>query len=246
MVKTVDHSERKARVMAAAVSGYIAAGVPVSSQELARSFDLSSATLRNILAELEEEGYLFAPHTSSGRVPTDKGYRYYVDFLMSGKDLSSEQKEFIIHGFRQARASLEDILERTTDLIAALTHYTALVSFSEWQDRIFYKGLSNIFHLPDFHDVEKLAVLVRLLEEKKQLLELLNKRLDEPFKIYIGGEITCPYLSDDCSLVISPYRSGKKRYGRIAVLGPRRMSYQSTVSALEFISDTLNSVLEEF
>ena len=246
MVRTVDHSERQSRVLAAAVSSYIATGVPVSSQELARYFDLSSATLRNILAELEEEGYLFAPHTSSGRIPTDKGYRYYVDFLMSGQDLSLEQKKFIIRGFSQPRSSLEDILERTSGLIADLTHYTALVSFSEWEDRIFYKGLSNIFSHPDFHNVEKLAVLVRLLEEKKQLLDLLNQRLDAPFKVYIGGEIACPYLSDVCSLVISPYRSGKKHDGRIAVLGPRRMSYESTVSALEFISDTLNSVLEGF
>ncbi len=246
MVRTVDHTERKNRVLANTVSSYINAGVPVSSQELAEYFDLSPATLRNILAELEDDGYLFHPHTSSGRVPTDKGYRYYVDFLMSGNGLSEEQKSLILNGYKSPVSSLEDILEKTSDIIADLTHYTAIVSFSQWEDRVFYKGLSNIFAHAEFHNVEKLALLVRFLEEKKQVLELLNRQLSQPFKVYIGTEIACPCINDVCSLVVSPYRSGKNRNGRIAVLGPRRMSYDSTASTLEFISGTLNSILEEF
>lgn len=246
MVKTVDHSERKNRVLAAAVSAFIGAGEPVSSQELCGYFDLSPATLRNILSELEEEGYLFQPHTSSGRVPTDRGYRYYVDFLMSGHSLSEEQKNIILNGYRVPLSSLEELLEKTTAIIADMTHYTAIVSISEWEDRFFYKGLSNIFSHPEFHDFEKLAVLVKFLEEKKQVLELLNRQLSQPFKVYIGTEIACPDINDVCSLVVSPYRSGKKHAGRIAVLGPRRMSYDQTVSALEFISGTLNSILEEY
>lgn len=246
MVKTVDQTERKNRILATAVSAYINAGVPVSSQELADYFDLSPATLRNILAELEDDGYLFQPHTSSGRVPTDKGYRYYVDFLMSEHGLSEEQKKLIENGYRTPGSSLEDVLEKTTVMLADLTHYTAIVSFSQWDDRIFYKGLSNIFEHPEFRNLEKLAVLVKFLEEKKQVLGLLNQQLNQPFRVYIGTEIACPNINDVCSIVVSPYRSGKKRDGRIAVLGPRRMSYDSTVSTLEFISGTLNSVLEEF
>jgi transcriptional regulator of heat shock response len=246
MVKTVDHTERKNRVLAAAVSAYINAGVPVSSHELADYFELCPATLRNILAELEDDGYLFQPHTSAGRVPTDKGYRYYVDFLMSEHGLNEEQKTVIINGYRAPVSSLEDVLEKTTVMIAELTHYTAIVSFSEMTDRIFYKGLSNIFEHPEFRNLAKLAVLVKFLEEKNQILELLNQQLSQPCRVYIGNEIACQDINDVCSIVVSPYRSGKKHDGRIAVLGPRRMSYDSTVSTLEFISGTLNSVLEEF
>ncbi|HQQ06756.1 MAG TPA: HTH domain-containing protein, partial [Candidatus Omnitrophota bacterium] len=82
MVRQVDHQDRKNKILAATISLYIKSGNPVSSQELAQLFGLSSATMRNIMAELEDDGYLFQPHTSAGRVPTDKGYRYYVDFLM--------------------------------------------------------------------------------------------------------------------------------------------------------------------
>jgi transcriptional regulator of heat shock response len=246
MVRKVDHTDRKNKVLAAAVCAYINDGEPVSSQELAEQFDLSPATLRNILAELEEDGYLLHLHTSSGRVPTDKGYRYYVDFLMSSHGLTEEQKELILNDYRAGASSLEEILEKTSDIIAELTHYTAIVSSTEWGDRVFYKGLSNIFAHPEFQDIEKLAVLVRFLEEKSQVLELLNRKLNQPIKVYIGTEIACPRIKEVCSLVVSPYRSGKNLAGRIAVLGPRRMSYDSTSSALEFISGALNSVLEGF
>jgi len=246
MVRTVEHAERKNRVLACAVSAYINTGEPVSSQELVEYFDLCPATLRSILAELEDDRYLFHPYTSSGRVPTDLGYRYYVDFLMSGQSLSAEQKKLILNNYRTSVSSLEQVLEKTTDLIAGLTHYTAIVSFAEWEDWVFYKGLSNIFSHAEFHNIKKLALLISLLEEKKQILELLNRQINQPFKVYIGTEMACPDINDVCSLVVSPYRGGKKHAGRIAVLGPRRMSYDSTVSTLEFISGTLNSIMDEF
>ncbi|MCX7927132.1 MAG: HTH domain-containing protein [Candidatus Omnitrophica bacterium] len=240
MVRTVDHTERKNRVLAEAVTSYIATGEPVSSQELALKFNLSSATLRNILAELEEEGYLMSLHTSSGRVPTDKGYRYYVDFLMGAQTLAPQQQQAIEEFYRGNKLSLEEVLDKTSDIVANLTHYTAVVSFSEWEDKIFYHGLSNIFAHPEFHNVEKLAILVQLLEEKKKLLELLRQHAQDVCKVYIGEEIACPGISDVCSLVVSPYRAGS-----IAVLGPRRMCYGLTVSTLEYISEILDSILED-
>jgi heat-inducible transcriptional repressor len=246
MVRTVDHTDRKNKVLATTVSAYIRSGEPVSSQELAETFGLSSATMRLILSELEEEDYLFHPHTSAGRIPSDKGYRYYVDFLMAQNQLPAEQKNSILNQYRNRNATLEDILEKTTEIIADLTHYTAIVSFSEWEDRIFYKGLSNIFQHQEFHDLEKLAVLVRLLEEKKQILQILNRQFSESLKVYIGGEIACPFLGDVCSLVVSTYHRSNVQGGRIAVLGPRRMSYEQTVSTLEFVSATLNSILKDF
>ncbi|MGE5197314.1 MAG: DeoR family transcriptional regulator, partial [Deltaproteobacteria bacterium] len=81
MVRTVDRDARRRAVLASTINRYIKNAVPVSSEETAREFELSPATIRNIFSELEEAGYLTHPHTSAGRVPTEKGYRYYVDFL---------------------------------------------------------------------------------------------------------------------------------------------------------------------
>ena len=82
MVRIVDHAQRRNMVLAASVNAYINSAEPVSSEKLTHDFGLSSATVRNILAELEEAELLPHPHTSAGRIPTDKGYRYYVDFLI--------------------------------------------------------------------------------------------------------------------------------------------------------------------
>ena len=245
MAKEIDHNSRKNKVLAAVVSAYIEAGEPVSSKELVQKFGLSSATLRNVLSELEEEGYLFHPHTSAGRIPTDKGYRYYVDFLMSLDKLTREQQELILNEYSSMNHSLEHILEKTTELVAALTHYTAILSYSELGDKVFYNGLSNIFQHPEFRDLQKLALVVRMLEEKKYLFDLINQQAEEKLHIYIGEEAHAPVR--DISLVVTSYHGGKKRRpGKLAIIGPSRMSYQSTVSTLESMSDILNRVLEEY
>jgi transcriptional regulator of heat shock response len=248
MVRQLDQSDRKNKVLAATVSSYIKSGNPVSSQELAQHFVYSSATMRNILAELEDDGYLFQPHTSAGRVPTDKGYRYYVDFLMGQVQLTPDQKESILNEYKKRITSLEDVLQKTTQIIATLTHYTAIVSFSDWDDRFIFAGLSNIIQQPEFADKQKLFLIIKLLEEKRQLLKLLNAEISQP-TIYIGGEISCSYINEECSLIVSPYKKGKKKdnkKGKVAVLGPRRMTYDQAVSTLAFVAETLDDLLEDY
>lgn len=247
MVRIVNNSDRKRRVLAATVAAHIRNGQPVSSTELAADFGLSSATIRNILAELEEDGYLYHPHTSAGKIPSTKGYRYYVDFLMAQQELPEEEKSSILREYYRNRTrSLDDILEATSDLVAAITHYASIVSFSRWEDKIFLRGLSNIIRQPEFKDVERLASVLCLLEEKRRLFEIINKESKKSLRVYIGEEMGCPEISDSCALVVTTYSIGKKDNGRIAVLGPSRMSYRETVSTLGFITNTLNHILEDF
>ena len=216
--------------------------MPVSSESLAQDFDLSSATLRNIFAELEGAGLLTHPHTSAGRIPTDKGYRYYVDFLMSEIEVMENEKKVIIKEYKNKIKSLDDILEKTSEIISTITHHTGIVSLLEWEDRFFYKGLSHILEQPEFHESERVCLLVKVIEEKKKLLDIINRDFKEPTKIYIGSELCCPEI-DTCSLVISTYRRGKKQDGRLAVLGPRRMSYEHIIPTLEFVSEILSDIL---
>ncbi|MFH1397607.1 MAG: hypothetical protein ABIH27_03550 [Candidatus Omnitrophota bacterium] len=246
MVKVIDRQNRKNKVLAATVRAHIRNSQPISSQELSEEFELSSATLRNILGELEDEGYLYHPHTSAGKIPSSKGFRYYVDFLMSEAELPQEQKAGILVELKNSDDSLEDILENATEVIAGVTHYASIVSLSLRQGRLFYKGLSNIIQQPEFHDVKKLALLLKFLEERRKLFEVINQEFKEPLKVYIGEEIGCPGISEVCSLVVSTYHIGKKEKGRLAVLGPRRMSYEQIVSSLEFITQALDNMLEEF
>jgi transcriptional regulator of heat shock response len=244
MVRTVDYETRRRAILAAAINEYIKDAVPVSSEDIARSFSLSSATIRNIFAELEEAGYLTHPHTSAGRVPTHKGYRYYVDFLLSQIELLDAQKESIVREYKREINRLEDALERTSEVLSISTHYAGIVSFLEWQDRLFYKGVSYILDDPEFQDVQRMRILLRMIEDKQHLLKIINRDIKDKVKVYIGEELECGEMKN-CSLVVCSYRVHSQAVGRVAVLGPVRMKYSYIIPALEYVSDTLTNVLGE-
>jgi len=243
MTKSVDRESRKKAILGATINKYIRAALPVASDDIADNFDLSSATIRNVFAELEGLGFLTHPYTSGGRMPTEKGYRYYVDFLLSQIQLLDEEKSNIAKKYKKEIKRLEDALEDTSELISQTTHYAGFVSFLEWQDRMFYKGLSRILEQPEFRDTEKIRLLIKLIEDKQHLLELINRDFNDKVKVYIGKELECPEMSS-CSLVVSSYKRKNKTQGKIAVLGPVRMEYEHIIPALGFISDTLSEVLE--
>jgi len=241
MVKTVDYESRRRAVLAATINKYSQDAVPVASLDIAEAFDLSPATIRNIFAELEEEGYLTHPYTSGGRIPTNKGYRYYVDFLTERR-LLEEEKESILMEYRRQIKRLEDVLEKASEIISHITHYTGIVSFVDWHDRFYYRGMDFILDHPEFWDLETMRLLIRMIEEKQRLLYIINRDFNEKVKIYIGEELGDPKMSN-CSLVVSSYRVKNKPMGRLAVLGPVRMEYRHIIPAMEYISDVVTEVL---
>ncbi|MBU6347948.1 MAG: heat-inducible transcriptional repressor HrcA [Actinomycetales bacterium] len=122
--------DRKLAVLRAIVEDYVQTNEPVGSKVLVdrHSLGVSSATIRNDMAALEEEGYLSAPHTSAGRVPTDKGYRLFVDRLSSVKPLSSAERR-AIESFLNSAVDLDDVISRSVRLLAQLTKQVALVQY---------------------------------------------------------------------------------------------------------------------
>ena len=119
-------SERKCNVLRAVVEAYIRTGDPVASKSLQAQFDFSAATLRNEMAELTELGYLEQPHTSAGRVPSEKGYRFYVDSLMESYALTSGELSELNGLVKNKAAELDGILDRAGKVMSALTNYPAL------------------------------------------------------------------------------------------------------------------------
>jgi transcriptional regulator of heat shock response len=244
MVRNVDYDSRRRAVLAATINEYIKAAVPVSSEDIAGGFELSSATIRSIFSELEELGYLAHPYTSAGRVPTDKGYRYYVDFMLSQIELLDEEKQRIVKEYQRELKRLEDALELTSEVLTHITHYTSIVSFLEWHDRFFYKGIGSILEEPEFQDVNRLRVLIKMLEEKQRLLHILNRDFNGRVRVYIGEELGCSEI-DNCAMAVALFFANKQPAGRLAVLGPARMKYDRIIPALEYISDVLSEVLTE-
>jgi heat-inducible transcriptional repressor len=126
----VAHEERRLQVLRAIVQDYVSTNDPVGSKALAARHDLgvSPATIRNDMAVLEEEGYITQPHTSAGRVPTDKGYRFFVDRLSAIKPLSSAERR-AIERFLDGALDLDDVLTRTVRLLAQLTRNVAVIQY---------------------------------------------------------------------------------------------------------------------
>ncbi len=123
-----DLDARKASILEAVVAEHIDTALPVGSSSVAHSADVkvSPATVRTEMVALEREGYLAQPHTSAGRIPTDKGYRYFVDHLKSGV-MSSAQQHQVSEFFANVRGEVEDVLEQTSTLLSRLTNYTSVV-----------------------------------------------------------------------------------------------------------------------
>jgi len=128
MAEGQDLSARKASVLHAIVEAYVATGEPVGSETVAERAGLgvSSATIRNEMASLEEQGYLSHPHTSAGRIPTDAGYRHYVDALPNPTRLKDAQRRQIAAHFAEAILDLEEVLKGSVHLLSRLTQYAGL------------------------------------------------------------------------------------------------------------------------
>ena len=126
MKKVLD--DRKKRILQAIVDEYIATAEPVSSGAITQNYDLdfSSATIRNEMAELEKRGYLDKPHTSSGRVPSAKGYRFYVDELLKDDNISVEEIKYIQSKLSQKVNEIEELTKVATTTLSEITHYTSV------------------------------------------------------------------------------------------------------------------------
>ena len=159
--------ERKTKILDAIIRNYLATGEPVGSRTISKYSDLnlSSATIRNEMSDLEELGYIIQPHTSAGRIPSDKGYRFYVDHLMQEKEREvSEMKDFVI----EKTEKMEQVLRQVAKLLANNTNYATLVSAPSYN-----KNKIKFIQLSAVDENQLLAVIVMNNNiVKNQMIEL--------------------------------------------------------------------------
>ncbi len=247
-----DSKKREFEVLNLVVEHYIKESKPISSGYLCARANLScsSATIRNVMESLERKGYLSHIHTSSGRVPTQEGFKYYVERLKEANRLDeemvgllSERAAVDMEIDRQHTRDVEYIFDRTLDVLATISGYASLVAISGFEDKFFFRGVRYIFNQPEFEDIRRLRSLFYALEVKiDQLQELLWRHTDEDMCILIGDQIGMHDISD-CAMVISGVNHGY--FGAsLALLGPMRMDYVRAVSALHSVKHNLESILE--
>ena len=329
--------DRKSAILRAVVQQYIETAQPVGSSTVSARAEVavSSATVRNDMTLLEREGYLIQPHTSAGRIPTEKGYRFFVDTLAGPGPMSPANVRLVRDFFASAHGELEQMLAETSRLLSDVTG-TAAVVVGEATDiatvrsvqlvdlsprnvlavmvmsngtivkrslelaedvaaddlasaqallgdavsgvsaaslgtvtvdakapgaalatqaasalretveaeapHVFVDGRSRI--AGSFDARETIEAVLGILEQQFVVVSLLKELVDGGLAVAIGSESGVAPLAD-CSLVVAPYQVGGESAGAIAVLGPTRMNYPETLSAVAVVSQRLSRLLSE-
>jgi heat-inducible transcriptional repressor len=336
--------DREREILTAIVETFISTGEPVGSRTLARSNreGLSPASIRNVMAELSDAGYLEQPHTSAGRVPTTEGYRYYVEQITGNASLAPQEQNMIAESLAGI-SDVQEFMERTSHVLSlisrnvgvtvassapknALEHVyfsrlgdqkvlavlvtrSGLVrdrvlrlnlqqddldlasryineNFRGWTmeamrteiarrleqerseydrlmhsieqlykqgalaaeqgaDVVFVEGAANL--VTGDHDRERLQEMIKTLEEKEKVVQLLGAYLDvkqEAVRVVIGLDQAMPSMQSFV-LIGAPARVGKDMMGSLAVIGPTRMDYQHTMTAVSYIARLFDKILNE-
>lgn len=344
-------------ILSAIVSEHLNSGQPVGSKAIAEKFTnksgLSSATIRNVMSELETYGLLEQPHTSAGRVPTDEGYRFYVDNLLGILSLSNEDLSFINNELGLNELDIKEtpdrLMERTSQLLSALSNNIGIVvspslahdrlqhiefvnlsdkrvlvvlvstpsivhnkvirlnetysqdeldktsrylnaefagkslltiraeiltlmheekalfdnllqtamiltsqsieSETDLHGEVFVDGTSNILAKDDFADLERLRKLLKTIEEKSRLVQILNEcitrdnSVGDKVKVIIGSENSADSLQD-CAIITAPYRVGDDSViGSLTVIGPTRIEYARMISVVSYMARILEKIM---
>lgn len=339
----MDLTERKLKILHAIIDNFIKSAEPVGSRTLSKKYDLniSPATIRNEMADLEDMGFIKQPHTSAGRVPSDKAYRLYVDTLMNKYVLSQQQKRMIKSKMIDNLIELDKTIEHASKLLSQLTNLTSFAMTPKNDENILkyikiipvdkhsillmivtetgnvnntilkveneytednlnmlskvltynYKGktlsaitkmeiiknferdiepmhkimknvmpnflntlesmldvhlymdgLTNIFSLPEFYNIDKAKEFIELISHKEHLTEVLVNR-DSGFVITIGQENEETELKD-CSLITATYSLNGQTVGKLGVIGPTRMKYSKVKSIIEYMTENLSDAFK--
>lgn len=238
-------SERQEQILNLLIREYVDSAEPVSSQLLEKKHKIGvcPATLRIEMQRMTNEGYLSQPHTSAGRIPTDRGYRFIVDQLLGQKiaeeekndpkDLSdpwSEIEKEIEDSFRFIRLLAKKIAEETSNLTSA---------YLPEEEIVFKEGWSEALKDPEFENAGCLERFARIADDLENSIEELNG--GKEIQVFIGGENPLPGAKD-FSLIISRFSLPDEKKGFMAILGPKRMSYDKNISLI----NSLKKLLEDF
>ena len=335
-------NNRNRTILEAIIEDYISTAEPIGSGAVRsrHGLSLSSATIRNVMSDLEEMGFLASPHTSAGRIPTEKAYRLYVDSILAVRSVDRNERDEIKRRCAVAGRDLDGVLREISQTLSSVSHYMGIVAaprftanvfrqiefiqlggrrllailvsqagsvqnriielkeeipsenltyisnylnsllkgltmaevksriiaemqsekarydsmlagalelseqaFGDGEEEIFIDGQANILEQPEFADVSKMKEIFRAIEQKSQLLSLLDGCLKAPgINIFIGSESHVNSMSG-MSLITSTYVSGKNTLGVLGVIGPTRMGYSKVIPIVDYTAKMLTRLL---
>lgn len=239
-------SSRRLEILRAIVDEYVATQEPVGSKSIAdrHGLGISPATIRNEMAVLEDEGLITQPHTSAGRIPTDLGYRVFVDKLATVKPLSSAERR-AIETFLVGSNDLDELLKRSAKLLADITKQVAVVTYpilGDSREKLAISGTANLARSGEDLGMT-LPPILEALEEQVVLLKLLHEA-QPTVHVRIGSEQTETNLQTT-SMVTVGYGSTDSPIGGLGIIGPTRMDYAGSIAAVDAVARYIGRFINE-
>ncbi len=245
-------TERQEGILFAIIEEYSETATPVGSVILAKVFNVSSATVRAEMAHLESLGLIIQPHTSAGRMPTDAGYRYYVNALSERPEAiadkphakpetynpkATERNSRVLEVRVNAQTRADSAIRGAVDSLVELTGNLGLATIG---DQLYIAGVSRLFAQPEFLDNRRVQAVAELLDNLEPWLREASP--GQPLNIFIGQENPIG-KSSGASLVVSRFRSPYSDKSYIGVLGPTRQNYLRVMSLVRHAGDILERTL---
>jgi heat-inducible transcriptional repressor len=228
--------DRKKQILEAIVKEHVATGMPVGSSFLVEkcNLDCSPATVRNIMAELEEEGLIMQPHTSAGRVPTEKAYGILIEELQNGKKKLKKMRDREIDQLAEALSGNgDDSYRLTAKTLAALTDSAVFWAFHK--NNLYYTGLSNLFQQPEFANSGLVYNVSAVIDRLDEIIDDIFEKVKTEPEILLGDDNP---FGGFCGSIVAKYRSGQVT-GVFGIIGPMRMDYERNLSLVEYILEKL-------
>ncbi len=223
-------NQRQENLFLKIMQEYINSAEPVGSSLLAHKYNLgiSAATIRNDMVVLENEGLITHPHTSAGRVPTEKGYKYYLkNYLDNEKEINKKDKSRLKKIIKEKSPELRT--KKLVKEIAALTGLAVVVAFAK--NDVYYTGISNLLAQPEFADLPIIYNIGEVVDHLDDVITNIYDNVNE-VEIKIGSE---NYFDKSCGSILI-----KKDEYLVCILGPMRMNYQKNISLMNYLKTLLN------
>ncbi|MFA5029446.1 MAG: hypothetical protein WC518_01690 [Patescibacteria group bacterium] len=230
-------ADRKDNLFKIIVEEYLNSANPVGSSLVVEKYfpDLSSATIRNEMAELEEADLIYQPHTSAGRIPTIKGYQYYLDKFVGAGELNAKQRKNLDKLRSELKADQESIKVLAKNL-AELSREAVLIGFGP-QD-VYYTGIANLFRQPEFYQQALVYSMSEIIDHLDEVMFKIFTKIDARAKILLGADNP---FGEASAVILGQYRL-KGQPGLVGILGPSRMNYANNLGLIDYTQQIIGSL----
>jgi len=238
-------SQRQIEILKVIIKEHSETGQPVGSEILEKKYKLgvSPATIRNEMVELAKRGYLKKTYFSSGRVPSAKGFRFYIQKIMKEKELTTSDEVSYKNSIWDERNQVHRLLSQATKILSQKTGLLSIATTNTGD--LFYSGAANLFKSQEFFDLDLSRNLFERLEELPFWARVLDKfgRLDGEILFMLGEEDFSDPAFEECASVFGEFE-GKKTQGMIGVVGPKCMHYDFVVPQIKYFSTLISEIIK--